>query len=194
MKHETSNVKISNFRIIEKLRYNIGVFLFVVISILFNGCSANKYSQSEIDMYLTKERVKAKTSPISFRIPQGWHVVDANNEAFIDLWIVRNDMNVSMSLLPIHSNSSSFSLKKGYESSMLLSQTKFKNNIEIEKEEPIKLNNSEVLFYNYKNGGNEYRVALFENNNKFYELTLYGDNSKINKEFFIQELMISSAK
>ncbi len=194
MKHETSNVKISNFRIIEKLRYNIGVFLFVVISILFNGCSANKYSQSEIDMYLTKERVKAKTSPISLRIPQGWHVVDANNEAFIDLWIVRNDMNVSMSLLPIHSNSSSFSLKKGYESSMLLSQTKFKNNIEIEKEEPIKLNNSEVLFYNYKNGGNEYRVALFENNNKFYELTLYGDNSKINKEFFIQELMISSAK
>jgi len=194
VKHETSNVKISNFRIIEKLRYNIGVFLFVVISILFNSCSANKYSQSEIDMYLTKERVKAKTSPISFRIPQGWHVVDANNEAFIDLWIVRNDMNVSMSLLPIHSNSSSFSLKKGYESSMLLSQTKFKNNIEIEKEEPIKLNNSEVLFYNYKNGGNEYRVALFENNNKFYELTLYGDNSKINKEFFIQELMISSAK
>ncbi len=194
MKHETSNVKISNFRIIEKLRYNIGVFLFVVISILFNSCSANKYSQSEIDMYLTKERVKAKTSPISFRIPQGWHIVDANNEAFIDLWIVRNDMNVSMSLLPIHSNSSSFSLKKGYESSMLLSQTKFKNNIEIEKEEPIKLNNYEVLFYNYKNGGNEYRVALFENNNKFYELTLYGDNSKINKEFFIQELMISSAK
>jgi len=194
VKHETSNVKICNFRIIEKLRYNIGVFLFVVISILFNSCSANKYSQSEIDMYLTKERVKAKTSPISFRIPQGWHVVDANNEAFIDLWIVRNDMNVSMSLLPIHSNSSSFSLKKGYESSMLLSQTKFKNNIEIEKEEPIKLNNSEVLFYNYKNGGNEYRVALFENNNKFYELTLYGDNSKINKEFFIQELMISSAK
>ena len=190
MMSEVSN----NFRITKTLQYNIGVFLFVVISILFNSCAANKYSQSEIDMYLTKERVKAKTSPISFRIPQGWRVVDANNDAFIDLWIVRNDMNVSLSLLPIHSNSSSFSLKQSYESSILLSQTKFKNKIEIEKEESLKLNNSDVLFYNYKTGGNEYRVALFQNDDKFYELTLYGNNSKINNEFFVQELVISSAK
>lgn len=194
MKSETSNVKISNFRIREKPRYYFGVFLYVVISIFITSCSSNKYSQSEIDMYLTKERVKAKTSPISFRIPKGWHVVDANNEAFIDLWIVRNDMNVSLSLLPIHSNSSSFSLKKSYESSILLSQTKFKNNIKIEKEEPLKLNNSEVLFYYYKNGGKQYRVGLFQKDNKFYELTLYGNNSRINTEFFIQELVITSAK
>ncbi len=194
MKRETSNVKTSNFRFREKLQYYVGVFLFVVISILFNSCSANKYSQSEIDMYLTKERVKAKTSPISFRIPHGWHVVDANNEAFIDLWIVRNDMNVSLSLIPLHSNSSSFSLSKSYDSSILLSQTKFKNNINIEKEKPLKLNNSEVLFYNYENDGKEYRIALFQNNDKFYELTLYGNNSSIKKEYFIQELVISSAK
>jgi hypothetical protein len=194
VKRETSNVKISNFRLRKKLQYYVGVFLFVVISVFFNSCSANKYSQSEIDMYLTKERVKAKTSPISFRIPQGWHIVDANNEAFIDLWIVRNDMNVSLSLLPLHSNSSSISLSKSYESSILLSQTKFQNNIKIEKEEPLKLNNSEVLFYNYGNDGKKYRVALFQHNEKFYELTLYGNNSSINKEYFIQDLVISSAK
>jgi hypothetical protein len=185
---------LSNFRISEKLQYYVGVFLFVVISIFFNSCSSTKHSQSEIDMYLTKERVKAKTSPISFRIPQGWHLVDANNEAFIDLWIVRNDMNVSLSLLPLHSNSSSISLSKSYESSILLSQTKFQNNITIEKEVSLKLNNSEVLFYNYKNDGNEYRVALFQHNEKFYELTLHGNNSSITKEYFIQELVISSAK
>ncbi len=194
MKRETSNVKISNFRIGEKLQYYVGVFLFVAISILFNSCATNKYSQSEIDMYLTKERVKAKTSPISFRIPQGWRVIDANDEAFIDLWIVRNDMNVSLSLLPIHSNSSSFSLKKSYESSILLRETKFQNNIKIVKEEPLQLNNSEVLFYQYSIDGKEYRVALFEHNEKFYELTLYGNNSNIKIEYFIQELVISSAK
>ena len=194
MKRETSNVKTSNFRFREKLQYYVGVFLFVVISIIINSCSANKYSQSEIDMYLTKEGVKAKTSPISFRIPKGWHVVDANNEAFIDLWVVRNDMNVTLSLIPLHSNSSSFSLNRSYESSKLLSQTKFQNNIKIEEEESLKLNNSEVLFYNYKNDGNEYRVALFQHNEKFYELTLYGNNSSITKEYFIQELVISSVK
>lgn len=194
MERETSNVKISNFRIREKLQYHVGVFLFLVISIFFNSCSANKYSQSEIDMYLTKERVKAKTSPISFRIPQGWRVVDANNEAFIDLWIVRNDMNVSLSLQPFHSNSFSFALKKSYESSMLLREAKFQTDIKIVKGETLQLNNSEVLFYNYKIGGKEYRVALFEHNKNFYELTLYGDNSNIKIEYFIQELVISSAK
>lgn len=191
---ETSNVKNSNFRIIKKLQYYVGVFLFVVISIFLNSCATNKYSQSEIDMYLTKERVKAKTSPISFRIPQGWRVVAANNEAFIDLWIVRNDMNVSLSLQPIHSNSSSFSLKKSYESSILLSEAKFQNNIKIVKEEPLQLNNSEVLLYNYNVDNKEYRVALFQHNEKFYEFTLYGNNSKIKIEYFIQELVISSAK
>ena len=190
MKRKTS----ISFRISKKLQYYVGVFLFVVISIFFNSCAANKYSQSEIDMYLTKERVKAKTSPISFRIPQGWRVIDANNEAFIDLWIVRNDMNVSLSLQPFHSNSSSFSLKKSYESSILLREAKFQNNIKILKEETLRLNSREVLFYNYSISGKEYRVALFEHNEKFYELTLYGNNSNIKIEYFIQELVISSAK
>ncbi len=188
------DTKINNFRRNKKLQHYVGVFLFVAITILLSSCSANKYSQSEIDMYLTKERVKASTSQISLRIPQGWHVVDANNEAFIDLWIVRNDMNVSLSLLPFQSNSTLFSLKKSYESSILLRQAKHKNDIKIVNEESLQLNNSEVFFYNYKIGGKEYRVALFQLKEKFYELTLFGNNTKIKIEYFIQELVISSAK
>lgn len=183
-----------NFIISEKLQYYVGVSLFVAISIIFTSCTANKYSQSELDLYLTKERVKAKTSQISFRIPQGWRVVDANNEAFIDLWIVRNDMNVSLSLQPFHSNSSSFSLKKSYESSILLREAKFQNDFKIVKEATLQLNNSEVLFYNYTIDKKKYRVALFQHNDNFYELTLYGYNSNIKMEYFIQELVISSAK
>ncbi|MCF6269470.1 MAG: hypothetical protein L3J41_07160 [Melioribacteraceae bacterium] len=188
------NVKYYNFRIRKKLQYYVGVFLFAAISIIFTSCSSNKYSQSEIDMYLTRERVKAKTSPISFRIPQGWRVVDANNEAFIDLWILRNDMNVSLSLLPLHSNSTSQALIKSYNASVLLLQAKHKNSIKIMNEEPLQLNNSKVLFYNYKINEKEYRIAIFKHNQKFYELTLYGNNANIKIEYFIQELLISSAK
>lgn len=194
MKRKTSDVKIFNFRITEKLQYHIGVFLFIVISLFLTSCSANKYLQSKIDKYLTKERVKAKTSPLSFRIPQGWHVVDANNEAFIDLWIVRNDMNVSLSLQPFHSNSTSLSLEKSYESSILLKKANQKNSVKIMKEKSIQLNNFKVLFYNYKISRKEYRVAIFQHKDKFYELTLYGNNSNIKMEYFIQELVISSAK
>ncbi len=194
MECEMLKVKKHNFRTAKKLQHYIGVFLFAAMVLLLASCSANKYSQSEIDMYLTKERVKAKTSPISFRIPQGWHVVDANNEAFIDLWIVRNDMNVSLSLLPFNSNSTSFTLKKSYESSILLQQAKYPNSIKVTKEEPLQLNNLEVLFYSYTIGGKEYRVALFQLKEKFYELTLFGNNANIKIEYFIQELVVSSAK
>ncbi len=193
-KFETSNKTDYNFRLREKLQYYVGVFLFIATSLLFTNCSTNKYSQSDIEKYLSKERVKANTSPISFRIPQGWRVVDANNEAFIDLWVVRNDMNVSLSLLPLHSNSTSSSLQKNYESSILLRKAKHQNNIKIEREEPIQLNNSKVLFYNYKISGKEYRVAIFQHNEKFYELTLFGNNANIKIEYFIQELVISSVR
>ena len=180
-----------NFR---KLQYYIGVFLFVVISIILTSCSSNKYSQSDIDKYFTKERAKAKTSPITFQIPQGWHIVDANNEAFIDLWIVRNDLNVSLSLLPFHSNSSSNNLKRNFESSILLQNAKYKNKITVVKEKPIRLNGKMVLPYNFSVGRKSYRIILFEHNGKSYELTLFGNSTNIKIEYFIQELVISSAK
>ena len=188
MKVRTINVKKL------ELQYIIGVFLFVAVAISFVSCSSNKYSQSEIDQYLTKERVKAKTSQTSFRIPQGWHVVDANNKAFIDLWIVRDDLNISLSFLPFNSNSTSFSLEKSFESSILLQQAKFKNRIKVQKEKPQQLNNISVMFYSFKDGGKEYRIALFGKGNRIYECTLFGDDVTIKNENFIQELVISSAK
>ena len=166
----------------------------MVVSILLTSCSSNKYSQSDINKYLTRERVKAKTSPISFRIPQGWHVIDANDGKFVDLWIVRNDMNVSLSLQPFYSNSSKVSLQKSYKESKLLQQTKFKNSLKIIDEEPITLNNMNVLFYHFEVNKKEFRVALFSFNNQIYELTLFGNNTNIKIEYFIQELTISSAE
>lgn len=167
---------------------------FLVISIIITSCSANKYSQTEINKYFTKGIAKAKTSPISLRIPKGWHVVDANDKAFIDIWIVRDDLNVSMSLQPFHSNPSSNSLEKNYETSILLQKAKYKNEISIVKENPIRLNDKIALPYSFSADGNNYRVILFEHNNKFYELTLFGNKTSIKIEYFIQELLISSAE
>jgi len=193
VKHQTLNVKIIDLGKKEKLQYFIGVFLFVVITIFVTSCSSNKYSHADIDKYLTNQRVKAKTSPISLQVPQGWHVVDANNEAFIDLLFVRNDLNVSLSLLPFHSNSSSNTLEKNFESSILLQQAKYKNKIVIAKEPPQKIGEKTVVTYNFSVDGKNYRVMLFDHNSKSYELTLFG-NTNITIEYFIQEIVILSAK
>jgi hypothetical protein len=191
VKCETQNVKIYAMK---KLQYYVGVFLFLVMTVIITSCSANKYSQLEIDKYFTKEIAKAKTSPISFRIPQGWHIVEANNEAFIDLWIVRNDLNVSLSLLPFHSNSTANTLEKNFESSILLQKAKYKNEFSIVKEKPIRLNDKIALPYNFSVDGKNYRVVLFEHNNNYYELTLFGNKTNIKIEYFIQELLISTAE
>ena len=168
----------------------------MVTALFLTSCSSGKYSQSDINMYLTKERVKAKTSPISFRIPKGWHVVDANNSEFVDLWIVRDDMKVSLSLLPFTPSAPAVSLVSAYEVSIEMHRAKYLNNnsFKIVKEKSEMLSGKEVLFYHFKIGPEKFRVALFKFNNKIYELTLYGKNTNIKKEYFIQELVISSAK
>ncbi len=194
MKCEIAKVNIDNFKILKKLQHYVGVFLFLLFVISLASCSSNKYSQSEINKYLSNNRVKAKTSSISFLVPKGWHIVDANNKAFIDLWILRNDLKVSLSLLPFHSNSSSNNLEENLKSSILFQKAKYKNEINIIKEEPIKLNGKTVLPYNFSVKGKNYRVILFEHKNEFYELTLFGENTNIKIEYFIQELVISSAK
>ena len=138
--------------------------------------------------------IKAKTSAISFRIPQGWHVVDANDSTFIDLWIVRDDLKVSLSLLPFHSNNKTNSLQDYFEMSLLLKKMKYSNIFSIVKEEAITLNGKETLFYNFENDKDKFRVAIFQHNNNTYELTLFGNNSNIKIEYFIQELLIITVK
>lgn len=177
-----------------KLQLFIGVFLFASFSLLIYSCSSNKYSQSDIDKYLTQKRVAAKTSPISFRLPQGWHLVDANNKELFDLLIVRNDLNVSLSLVPFHSNSSSNNLEKNFDTSILFQKTKFKNLIKLNIEKPIWLNGNKCLPYNFLIENKNYRVIVFQNKNKFYELTLFGENTNIEIEYFIQEMVLASIK
>ncbi len=189
MKHKELNLRAT-----EKLQHFVGVFLFLIVILTFSSCSSNNYLQLEFNKFLSKNRVKAKSSPISFFVPKGWHVVDANNKAFIDLWLLRDDLNVSLSLLPFYSNSTQKRLEDSYESSILFQKTKHRNRINIIKEKPFKLNGKRAMAYNFSVNDSNYRVILFEHNNNFYELTLFGENRNIKMEYFIQELLISSAK
>lgn len=167
--------------------------MFVILSIFISSCATSIYSQAEVDKYFTQESAKAKTSPILLQIPKGWHVIDANNEAFIDLLFVRNDLNLTLSLLPFYSNSTSNNLEKNCETSILLQQAKHKNKLEIKKEIPTEIGDKKVLTYSFSIDGKNYRIMLFEHNEKQYELTLFGSKN-IEIEYYLQELVIFSAK
>jgi len=98
-----------------------------------------------------------------------------------------------LSLLPFYTDSEENSLYDSYEKSIILQQAKFNNRLKINHEKPQTLAGMKVLFYNFSVDKKEYRIALFRFKNKIYELTLFGNNSNIKIEYFIQELVISSA-
>ena len=172
--------------------------LLTISIITFNQCSSH-YSQSDTDIIFSFERASAKTSPISFQIPHGWRVIDANDSTFIDLWMISDDYKSSLSLIPLHSDEEKQSYSNWISVSKLSNKMKFKNaKIEIIGEEPVDINGIHCDFYYFKTEDSFYRISLFKFNEKFYELTALGnilnDNISSQLEFLtqIQNVVIGS--
>lgn len=179
-------------------------YLFFSLLILILSHCSSKYSQSNIDNILTSKRAVSKTSGLSFQIPKGWHQVDANDSTFIDLWLVEDNFNASISLMPIHTNMEieTTNLHDYFEYSKVLNNVKYDNKIEIKSEdEQSIINNTHTVVYSFTTTQNQYfRVAVFQLKNKFYELTALIDerlsHGKISKDELarIQDYLLASIK
>ncbi|MCK5087672.1 MAG: hypothetical protein KAQ90_09125 [Melioribacteraceae bacterium] len=179
-------------------------FIFFPLLLLTLANCSSKYSQSNIDELFTPERAVSKTSGLSVQIPKGWHQVDANDSTFIDLWLVEDNFNASISLLPIHTNMKieTTNLYDYFEYSKVLNKVKYDNNIEISSEDkPYVINDALAAVYNFTTTQNQYyRVIVFQLNNNFYELTALLDErlsqNNISKDELarIQDYLLASIK
>ncbi len=148
------------------------VFLLLMISALIFSQCTSRYSQKDADKILSTERVSAKTSPISFLIPQGWRVIDANDSTFIDLWLITDDYNSSLSLIPLHSEKNKQSLSEWVSVSKLSNKMKFKNEkIKIVDDDNDEINGISTASYYFKNNNSLHRITIFKFHGKYYELT-----------------------
>ena len=176
---------------------------FSLLLLILTNCSS-KYSQSNINELFTSERVVSKTSGLSFQIPKGWHQVDANDSTFIDLWLVEDDFNASISLMPIHTNMKieTTNLYDFFEYSKVLNKVKYDNNIEIKSEDkPTVINEALAAVYNFTTSQDQFfRVIVFQLKSNFYELTALLDErlsqGKISKDEIarIQDYLLASMK
>jgi len=174
--------------------------LFLILIFMFVRC-ASRYSQSNADKALSTERVSAKTSPISFLIPHSWRVIDANDSTFVDLWLISDDYNSSLSLIPLHSENIDQNLSEWIKISKLSNKIKFRDeNIKIIDEDSEQINEIKTASYYFKNNKSLHRISLFKFKGKFYELTAldknpnHDESSQIKYSTKIQYAIISSIK
>ena len=174
--------------------------LFLILVFMFVQCTS-QYSQSDTIKVLSTKRVSAKTSPISFRIPHNWRVIDANDSTFIDLWLISDDYNSSLSLIPLHSENIDQNLSEWIKVSKLSNKIKFMDeNIKIIDEDSEEINEIKIASYFFKNDKSFHRISLFKFKGKFYELTAldknhnHDESSQIQYSTKIQYAFISSVK
>jgi len=174
--------------------------LFIISAFIFSQCTS-RYSQKEADKILSTERVSAKTSPISFLMPQGWRVIDANDSTFIDLWLINDDYNSSLSVIPLHSDDTNQSLSQWVSVSKLSNKMKFKNErIKIIDDGKEEINGIQIVSYHFWNKISLHQISIFMFKGKFYELTTWDKNlnqvesSQIKYLSEIQSAFISSIK
>lgn len=177
------------------------LFLLIIISALIFSQCTSRYSQKDIDKILSTERVSAKTSPISFLMPQGWRLIDANDSTFIDLWLINDDYKSSLSLIPLHSEKNKQNLSEWISISKLTNKMKFKNEgIEIVDNGNDEINGINTSSYYFKNNNSLQSITVFKFNGKYYELTAldkspnYDETSQIKYLSKIQSALISSVK
>ena len=180
---------------------NIWIFLlFIISALIFSQCTS-RYSQKDADKFLSTERVSAKTSPISFLMPQGWRVIDANDSTFIDLWLINDDYKSSLSLIPLHSEKKNQNLTEWINVSKFSTKMKFKNEeIKIVDDGDDQINGINTSSYYFKNNSSLQRITVFKFNGKYYELTAldkgsnHGETSSIKYLSKIQSAFIASIK
>ena len=162
--------------------------LFIISAFIFSQCTS-RYSQKEADKILSTERVSAKTSPISFLMPQGWRVIDANDSTFIDLWLINKDYSSSLSVIPLHGGDTKQSFSRYVSVSKLSNKMKFKNEkIKIIDEDNEEINGIRTASYYFKNNKSLHLISLFKFKGKFYELTAWDKNLNYDESFQIKYL------
>lgn len=185
------------------MKAKLKLFLSAII-VFFISC-AGPSSLYEVDYPLLPDLTESKTTDLKVNIPKGWFSAEDNQKEIIDLWLIRDDYNASISFITINpdeeiiKSSAKFSLKKIEEYSRLNNKIAHQNNfVDLLKNEVFELNGNEFRAYQFSGSGNLYRVVVFKYKDKFYESTAAvkpgQPNTEIKKVFSTQNSVLNSIK
>ena len=169
----------------------------VILSMIFNGCSSTT-SLYNSDYTLTNNQTESTTTDLRINIPEGWFTSKANEEKFIDLWLIKDDYSASIMFLPIHFDVQNLSddnstLKTIYDLVKVKAQSEGNTNF-TQKQTDVFFGNS-ILAFEFINTNHERcRTTIFQYKDQYFQCTAVMPYSQITPEdlFTIQNSVLKS--
>ena len=164
---------------------SILTLLFCCSAFLLSSCSSVNDSIYKNDFPFTSQKAFSKDSSYSVLIPEGWFYSYDNQTNGSDIFLVQNDFNASLSLIPINTDTKlDFDSQKNelVNFSKIMKEAELNSKlIRIGKPEFFSINKIECAAYQYYNNSSlPVRTILFKFNNHFYELNAYITESGLN--------------
>ena len=187
---------------------------FLVFIILFNflliyiGCTSSTEltKRKTHEIILSNKYYNSENSDLLIKIPANWTEVKDNTNRLIDFWLVSPKKNSAIIFVPItfDKENKSTSIKENLQfllkTEYQLKQNTINSFVLLNKIQTFHLNNLWFSGFRYKVNGNEKRLILFGNGNKYFECIAYYDNNyKPTKDelkylFNTQNLVLSTVR
>ena len=170
--------------------------IFIIAGFLLNSC-AGLSSIYNYDYPLTRQTAVSKTTGLVLNLPSGWRQVDANDTEFIDLLIVDDANDESISLTPIsgiintnaRENDGLSKVKEYYLAFVEANSSDYK----FLREEAFEISAGKFLAVEYSSKFINKRDVIFERGEKFFVLSAFSmTNSNIQQIFSVQNSILKS--
>ena len=190
----------------------IGRFFIFIVSIsflfIYVSCSSSTEStkRKTTKILLSNKYYESEISDLLVKVPTNWTEVKDNTNHIIDFWLVSPQKNSAIIFIPItlDKENKSTSIEKNLDfllkTEYQLKQNAINNFSLLNKIQTFQLNKLWFNGFRYKVNGNEKRLILFGNENKYFECIAYFDNNYKSTEeelkylFNIQKLVLSTVR
>jgi hypothetical protein len=128
---------------------------------------------------LTSEIAKAKSSPLTVKIPNGWSAIEDNECKCTDLWLVKDDYSATLNFVALNLDSLTSNDIRNDEINSLVRiskaniKAKYGNEVkEFTKDEKFEINKNKFAAYEYLDEKmRNIRVVILRSGKQFYEFS-----------------------
>ncbi len=152
-------------------------FILLIHAIIFCSCAPSKIT---LDRSLLSAGVSVShITKLEVNIPKGWSSPEADDEKFIDVWLVKNDYSSSIQFIPIQIEDVKMESAKESYLEMIAADmkelAKLRHGVELKftPNKKLQLNNKQFLVFNAISSEKLIeRIAVFTYGNLFYQSVL----------------------
>ena len=181
----------------DMIKYSTTYILLILVLMSCSGID----SIYKIDFPLSNKTINSQTEYFSLNIPDGWRKVDANGDAYVDIWLVNDTDEFSISFMPIKADvifpANSERETENFETLIkIYIESLLGNKVDKKTVEQFEIQSINFNALEMKTKSNRERFVFFRINNKYFVSRAVANSRNINYEklFRIQNSVLSSVQ